>query len=207
MKKKAIKIFLVILFVLGIFFGKRYIDSMTFDYTEIVNDSLSSYYVSGVINDLKPIVELLEKYNNDEKMRNNIQTYSFKIVGGWYTYLDGKYFCDRGNLNSCKIQFEEFNALSSKLTGLYNYKSKNGYTIILPSGFNNLKSEGDKKIAGLKKIIESPSAKNPSDSEEIRIKKCKVAVDCEGCRDGVCKCYYINENNNREVVTCQKEEE
>lgn len=207
MKKNIMKIITLLVFVSAILWGKGYIDEMTFDYTDIVNNSLSSYYASGVINDLKPIVELLEKYNGNEKIRSEIQTYSFNIVGGWYTYLDGKYFCDRGNLNSCKIQYEEFNSLSSKLTGLYNYKSKNGYTIILPSGYNNLKSEGDKKIAGLKKIIDSPSAKNPSDSEEIRAQKCKVAVDCESCRDGVCKCYYINESNGRETVTCQKDEQ
>ncbi len=203
MKKNIGKLILLILVVVGIFFAKNYIDKKTFNYSEIVDGSLSSYYVSGAINDLKPIIELIEKYKKDEKMLYNIQTYSFEVVGGWYTYLDDKYICDKNNLNSCKAQLAEFKILTTKLNDLYTYRSSNSYTIILPSAYNNLKTEGEKKMSGLEKIIASPSAKNPYNSEEIRLQKCSKAVDCDGCRDGLCKCYYVNENKTRESISCK----
>ncbi len=205
MKKNIGKIIFIIFIILAVFMGKKYIDNKTFDYTEIVTNSLSSYFVSGSTNELKPIIELLEKYRKDEQMVYNIQTYSFEIVGSWYLYLDDKYYCDKNNLNSCKAQLEEFKTLSTRLNDLYNYKSSNNYTIILPSAYSNLKSEGEKKITALNKIVASPSSKNPYTSEEIRQRRCESAIDCENCRDGICKCYYITEDKTRDSVMCVKE--
>lgn len=205
MKKKIGKIIILVVIVCAILFGKSYIDNKTFDYTEIVSDSLSSYFISGNSSELKPIIDLLDKYKSDSKITYNIQSYSFEVVGSWYTYLDDKYYCDKNNLNSCKAQLEEFKLLAIRLNDLYTYKNNNGYSIILPSAYNNLKSEGEKKVAGLEKIVASPSAKNPSTSEEIRLSRCKSAIDCESCREGLCKCYYITENKTRDSVMCVKE--
>lgn len=204
--KKLGKFVVIILIVIMIILGKKIIDTKTFDYSEIVSDSLSSYYISGVTTDLKPIIELLDKYKNDDNIIQGIQTYSDNIVGGWYTYLDNKYLCDKSNVNSCRVQLDEFKVLSTRLNNLYTYKSSKGITIILPSVYNNLKYEGEKKITDLDKIVASPSAKSPSDSEEIRNKKCASAVDCENCREGLCKCYYVTQDKIRETVTCKKEE-
>lgn len=205
MKKKAGKFIVIILIVIMIIVGKKIIDNKTFDYTDIVNDSLSSYYISGIVDDLKPIIDLFEKYKSDDNIVQNIQTYSDDIIGRWYTYLDDKYLCDRSNVNSCRVQLEEFKILATRLNNLYTYRSSKGYTIILPSVYNNLKHEGDKKIADLEKVVASPSAKSPYNSEEIRAQKCNAAVDCENCREGLCKCYYVTENKTRESITCKKD--
>lgn len=205
MKKNVIKIIFLVFVVAIIIGGKKYIDNKTYPYKEIVDQSMTSYLLGGTTDDLDPIVSLLDKYTDDATMKSNIQSYCYAILGSWYTYLDGKYLCDKSNLNSCKVQLEEFNSLNTKLLNLYNVKSEEGYTIIVTSAYNNLKSEGEKKISGLEKIVASPSAKNPLSSEEQRLQKCMVAVDCESCRDGICKCYYLDENKNREALTCKKD--
>lgn len=205
MKKNIIKIIFLVFVIAIIIGGKKYIDHKTFNYKEVVDQSITSYLVAGTTDKLEPIISILDKYANDATMKSNIQSYSYTLIGSWYTYLDGKYVCDKSNLNSCKVQLEEFNALDAKLQNLYSMKSKDGYTIIVTSAYNNLKSEGEKKISGLQKIVASPSAKNPLTSEEERLQKCMVAVDCESCRDGVCKCYYLDENKNREALTCKKD--
>lgn len=200
--KKYIKwIFLVVLIIL-VFIVKGMIDKKTIDYETILNDSFTSFYISSSKEDLKPAMELLNKYKNDENLRTKIQNYAFTIVGSWYKYLDEKYVCDRNNLNSCKVQLEEFKRLNNKLNDLYDYKTKNGYALLLPSAYSNLSSEGEKKITGLEKVIASPSAKNPKDSEEIRLEKCNKAIECNNCRDGLCKCYYMD-GKNREEITCK----
>lgn len=205
MKKGIIKLIFVIMIVVLIIVGKNIIDKKTFKYEETLENSLSSYMVSGNASDLDPIVELLDEYANDKDIRNGIQSYSYSFLGDWYTYLDGKFDCDRYNLNSCEVQLSEFEVLNSKLENLYSIKSEEGYSIIVTSAYNNLSSEGAKKIEGLEKIVNSPNATNPDDIEEERVQKCAVAVDCESCRDGVCTCYYLDEDRNREELTCKKD--
>lgn len=200
--KKYIKwIFFVVLVIL-VFVIKGMIDKKTVNYEAILNESFTSFYISSSKDDLKPAIELLNKYKNDENLRIKIQNYAFSIVGSWYKYLDEKYVCDRYNLNSCKVQLEEFKGLDNKLNDLYEYKTENGYALLLPSAYSNLNSEGVKKVSGLEKVIASPSAKNPKDSEEIRLERCNSAVDCTNCREGLCKCYYID-GKNREEITCK----
>ena len=199
--KKIIYIVVIVAMIIG---GKFLIDYKTFDASKVVNESLSAFYVNGNKEELKPIIELLEKYRDDEIKRENIQNSSSDIVGSWFMYLDDKYLCNMSNLNACKTQLDEFNALKSKLKVLYDYKSKDNFTIILPSIYTNLETEADKKIADLNKIIANPNAKNPLTSEEIHNRKCMVAVDCTNCRNGLCKCYYLDENKDREELTCQK---
>lgn len=199
MKKFMILILLIIIIVIG----KIYIDNKTINYEEIVNASLSSYYISGSKTDLKPITDLLEKINYDDKLKAEIQKYSFTIIDSWYSYLDGKYICTKSNLNSCLTQVEEYKILDTKLKDLYKYKCKDGFTIILPSSYTNLVNTGEEKITALNKIIKSPSAKDPKNSEEIRNEKCAKATVCESCRDGLCVCTYINEFKGSEKLTCK----
>ena len=199
--KKLIYIVIIVAMIIG---GKFLIDYKTFDVSDVVNKSLSTYYINSEKNELKPIDDLLEKYSDDEIKRENIQNLSSEIVASWFLYLDDKYLCDLSNLNACKTQLEEFNLLKDKLKVLYEYKSSDNFTIILPSIFDNLNTEADLKIADLNKKISNPNAKNPLTSEEIHNRKCMLAVDCTNCRDGLCKCYYLDENKNREELVCQK---
>lgn len=203
MKKNFKKIFMILLFVAVILGGKKVIDFKTFNYEETVNSSLTSFYVKGEIKYLEPVIKILEKYKTDSNKRDEIQNYSYTIVKSWFSYLDSKYTCDFYNLNSCKTQLEEFKLLNAKLNKLYDYKCTDGYTIIIPSSYTNLKVEGEKKVKGLENIIKNPNSKNPDDSEQLRLKKCLSAVECENCRDNVCKCYYIDKDMNREEITCK----
>lgn len=197
------KIIMLILLILIVIFGKMYIDNKTINYEEIVNASLSSYYISGSKTELKPITELLEKISYDDKLKAEVQKYSFSIVDSWSSYLEGKYTCTKSTLNSCLTQVEEYKVLDTKLKDLYNYKCKDGFTIILPSSYANLENTLTEKIAALNKIIKSPSAKDPKNSEEIRTEKCNNATVCESCRDGLCVCTYVNENKATEKLTCK----
>lgn len=207
MKKKKFPttIIMIILIVVTVFVGKKVIDFKTIDYSETVTKGLADYYVNGVITHLDPIVSILDEYEEETEIRNEIQVYSGEIVGSWVTYLDSKYMCDYFNLNSCKAQVAEFQSLLAKIDNLYMKKSSDGFTIITSSLYNNLKSQIEKKIKDINVVISSPSARNPQNSEEVRLKKCVASVECSDCRDGLCKCYYVDENMNREEIICKKD--
>ncbi len=200
MKKTVIKIFIFAAFIGLIFLGKKIIDDKTIDYTETIKTNLTDFYVNGSERYLDEIIEILNTKKNDDKVREDIQSLSYSIVGSWFTYLDNKYFCDNDNLNACKAQLSEFNELSQKLANLYSKKCSDGYTIIKPSSYSSLKRQADKKIVDLEAIVNNPRSTNPKNSEEIRLSKCERATDCE-CRDGKCQCYYTS-NGTREEVTC-----
>lgn len=203
MKKALPKILFILLLVGIILGGKKFIDFKTTPYTETVSDSLTKYFVSGDVAELDPIIELLEKYENEDEKRKEIQNYSLDIVGSWYTYLDNKYYCDNINLNSCIAQLAEFKVLNEKLTNLYETKCEDGFTIIIPSSYTNLNKQGATKVAGLEKVVNNPGSISPQNSEKIRLTKCATAVECESCRDNLCTCYYVDkETKDREAVTC-----
>ncbi len=197
--KKIITLVIIIIIILG---GKWFIDNKTIQYEELVNESLSSYYISGNTKELQPIIDLLEKVKKDDKLKKEIQDYSLSIVNSWYTYLESKYNCSKSDLNSCLTQVDEYTLLDSKLKNLYSLKCSDGFTIILPSAYTNLVNVGEEKIASLNKMIKSPSAKEQKNSEEIRIEKCNKATTCESCRDGLCTCTYINDNKSSETISC-----
>ncbi len=207
MKKKKFPTTLVViaLIVAIVLVGKNIIDHKTVDYTETVRIGLSEFFVTSDVTKLDPIIELLNKYEDEEEIRRGIQVQSLEIVGSWYTYLDNKYFCDYYNLNSCKAQAEEFKLLNNKLDLLYMKKCTDGFTIIVPSSYSNLKNQGEKKIKDISVVVSSSSSKNPQNSEEIRLRKCLVAVECDNCRDGICKCIYVDSDKNREPVMCKKD--
>lgn len=202
MKKLLPKLILIIAIVGVAIGGKKYIDYKTEDYKETVTKSLADYFISGDVSNLDDVIDILEKYEDDEDKRSEIQVYSLDIVGSWYLYLDDKYYCDNKNLNSCQAQLDEFNSLNEKLKNLYETKCDDGFTIIIPSSYTNLKNQGDVKVAALQKIVNLPSSTSPKDSETIRKAKCASAIDCENCRNNICSCYYTDENSNRETVSC-----
>ncbi len=209
MKKIIIKIIIFAIVFGGIFGTKRYIDYKTYDYKPEVKEALTNYFVNNDRNSLGDILNLLDKYKDDQEIREGIQKYSFDIVGSWFTYVDQKYACSestyRTNKNSCMVLLDEFKNLNDKLVVLYGYKSKEGYTIIRDGNYNNLINQTSSRV---KKIESSyiKTSRNPQSAEEERLEKCKKATECENCRDGVCKCYYIA-NSVREELTCQKSEE
>ncbi len=203
MKKALPKILFVLLIVGVILGGKKIIDYKTQDYSATVTDSLTKYFVSGDIQKLAPVIELLEKYENEPEIRKEIQSYSLDIVGSWYTYLDNKYFCNNVNLNSCIAQLAEFKVLNTKLTNLYETKCEDGFTIIIPSSYTNLSKQGAVKVQDIERVVNNPGAISPDDSEKIRIKKCATAVECDSCRDNVCTCYYVDSvTKDKEPVKC-----
>lgn len=190
-----------------IFLGKDFIDKKTFKYEDTVNKTITNYFISGNTSELKPLQDLLDSYKPDDNIVYNIQTYSNDNIWSWFEYVDGKYTCNKANLNSCQVQLEEFKILQSRLNSLYSAKSpKNNHTLMLQSSYNNISSEVKKKLTDIEKIINSPSAKNPSDSEQIRQKKCSVVQDCTNCRDGVCTCTYVSEGRSEEIK-CNKDTE
>lgn len=207
MKKAIFKIVIVVAFIGAIFGGKKYIDFRTFDYKPEVKDAITNYFVNDNRDGLDEILKILDKNKNNDNKRTEVQNYSYTLVGSWFTYVDQKYACDdttfRTNKNSCLVQLDEFKKLYDKLVVLYNYKSSEGYTIILPSYYNSLVSQVQKRIVDLEK--KAKSSRNPQTSEEERLEKCKKATECENCRDGVCRCYYTS-NGVREELTCQKDE-
>ncbi len=206
MKKVIFRIVIILVIVGAIFGGKKYIDQRTYSYKTEINDALTNYFVKDDDTSLNNILNVLDKNKRNDAKRTEIQNYSYQVVGSWFTYMDQKYACDdttyRANKNSCIDQLSEFQKLKDKLEQLYNYKSKEGYTIILPSYYNSLLSQSQKRIADLEKKVKN--SRNPQSAEEERLEKCNKATECENCRDGICTCYYTA-NGVREGLTCKKE--
>lgn len=204
MKKMFKFIFLGIIIAIVIF-GKQYIDKKTFKYEKTVDECISNYFINSDSKALTPLSELLDKYSDDEDIVYNIQSYSSDVIWSWFAYIDEKYECNRENLNSCKIQLEEFQRLTTLLNNLYATKTpKNQYTLMLNSSYNTITTEVNKKIPSIEKAINSPSAKNPLDSEQTRQKKCSAVQDCTSCRDGVCTCTYTD-GSHTEEIRCNKD--
>lgn len=201
MKKHLPKLIFIAVVLAVIVGGKAFIDYKTIDYKNIVNDGISNFFISGNTSELEPVIELLDKYANDEEIRKEIQDYGLDVVESWIAYLDNKYYCDKSNLNSCIAQLGEFEDLLSKLTSLYETKGEK-YTIIAPSSYNFYMTQGNEKVKSLKKIVESPVSSSPHDSERIRITKCATATDCTSCRDNICTCIYTDVDRSREEVQC-----
>jgi len=203
MKQVLPKIIFLIL-VIGLIFGGKYvIDHKTYDYRKEVTDSLTKYFINGDTEDLEPIVKLLNTYVEDEEYRKDVQVYSADFIGSWFLYIDGKYYCSLGNKNSCVAQYKELDSLNKRLTALYEYKADDGYTIIVPSAYNNLTNEAASKLTALNNIINSSSARDPQNIEQIRTKKCQLTNECENCREGMCTCYYTDsDSKTRETLTC-----
>lgn len=203
MKKLIPKLIFIALFAAIMVGGKYVIDHKTYNFRDDVTEGLTKFFISGDTEDLEKIVGLLNTYVDDEEYRKSVQTYSADIVGSWFVYIDNKYYCSLSNKNSCVAQHDQFVALQEKLDILYEFKADDGYTIIVPSSYNNLKQEVGDKIVALTNVINSTSARDPQTIEQIRIKKCSLTNDCESCREGTCTCYYNNPDTGlRETLVC-----
>ncbi len=203
MKKLIPKIIFIVLIVAVVMGGKYVIDHKTFDYREVVNDSLTNYFINGDIKVLDDVVGLLNDYVDDDTYRKNVQNYSADIVGSWFVYIDNKYTCSTQNKNSCVAQYNELQILSTKLEQLYGRKADDGYTIIVPSSYNSLKKQSEEKLFALQKALSSSSARDPQDIEQIRIRKCQLTNECERCYEGACTCYYTDAATKvREELSC-----
>ena len=203
MKKLIPKVIFFILIAAIIVGGKYFIDNKTYNFREEVKDSLTEYFIKGDINSLDNIVDLLNKYADDEEYRKNVQNYSANIVGSWFVYVDSKYNCNIYNKNSCIVQFNELSTLSKKFDELYKLKANDGYTIVVPSAYNSLKKEVDKKLYNLSNIMASNGIRDPQDIEQIRLNKCRLTNECERCYEGACTCYYTdNTTKVREELLC-----
>ncbi len=203
MKKLIPKIIFFALIAAIIVGGKYVIDQKTYDYRTDVKESLTEYFIKGDVSSLDKIVDLLNKYVDDEEYRKNVQSYSADIVGSWFVYMDNKYYCSMANKNSCISQYTELMTLSSKLEELYKKKADDGYTIIVPSSYNNLKKQVEEKVFSLSKAISSNGARDPQNIEQIRLKKCQLTNECERCYEGSCTCFYTDSATKvREELQC-----
>lgn len=210
MKKIIGRVVPILIIVLMIIFGKKTIDDKTYNYKPDVENALTAYFINGDNSGLQNILNLLDKYKGNEAKRKEIQNYSYVIVGSWFDYVDKGYNCEndtyRYNRNSCKVQLEEFKDLNTKLSQLYTYKSKEGFTIILPSYYNNLINQSNGIVATLENYVKVSSL--PEDSESIRMKKCNsVSVDngCDSCtREGICTCI-LTTDGVKETIKCKKD--
>lgn len=201
MKKHLPKLIFIGVLLAVIFGGKAFIDYKTIDYEAVVNEGISNFFISGDSKELDPVIELLDKYANDEEIRKEMQDYGLDVVESWIAYLDNKYYCDKSNLNSCIAQLSEFENLESKLQSLYATKGEK-YTIISPADYKFYMDQIDAKLTSLEKVVESPVASSPYDSERIRITKCATATECTNCRDNICTCIYTDVDRTREEVSC-----
>lgn len=206
MKKRIFKLISFIIILVIMILGRNYIRYITVDYKTVVDNSLSSYYITGDSSKLNDISNLLGEYKKNAKIIDNIQSHAYLRVTEWFTYIDNKYQCDKSNYNSCLAQLDEFKFLVKKLETLYSVKG-GGYSIIAPKGYQALLEAGEKKIEGLQGISKNKNYVNPYNSEYIYQEKCTNAIDCD-CRDSVCKCTYISKNSDgskkQEDITCYK---
>lgn len=206
MKKK-------ILFIVGgiivagllIWGGRTFYLTQMVNYKAAVEDAIDTYSYSEQVSDLAPIADLFKKYKNHEKIKDEIQAYSYELVNEWYEYLINKYVCDLNNVNSCKLMLSELEDFEPKIDKLYNYREIDGYTVISKNTYTNLMTKLDKKIKEIDAIIKDPSATRPLNEAEIKDKKCNATSVCSNCRDGVCTCTYTNEDGSKEDLTCKKD--
>ncbi len=206
-KTIAIIVLVVALIVAFIFWFRGFYKNNMVNYKAKVGESLDSYYVSGDTKDLKPIMDYFIEYENNIKIKEDIQSYSYDEISKWVNYLDEKYVCTVDNLNSCELQLNEYNEVLAKIERLYTFKEVQGYKVITNRAHSSIIDDLKKKISYNEEIISSVNAKAPMNEDEIRKDKCNKTNDCSNCRgnngiNNVCTCVYIN-NGVREEVLCK----
>ena len=202
-KKLISKAAFLALIISIVWFGKWFIDYKTFNYKATIEEALDKFYVSNLVSDLQPIVDLLNTYEKEEEIVNKIQVHVGNVVKEWYEFIDGKYICDKANKMACVAQMDEFTNVNTKLGVIHGVKSKNGTIIIDPKGYVELSSAGTKLVKNLKSRVLSAGTTNPLNSQEIYEQRCEQAVECDSCRDTNCKCYFIDSDKSRMEITCK----
>lgn len=190
--KKIGKLLIIILLIVSVLIAKKIIDRRTENYTEIVKHSLNAFYVTANTKDLQPIIEIMNKHQDDRNYTNRLQDYASKEVEKWFTNMEGKYLCNKTNLNACPEALEENKHINTILDVLYSVKTDDNNTIINPSTYKSLSRQGAQNINNIEAIIKSPSSRNAKNSEEIREQRCKQAIECQ-CNNNspTCSCKYI----------------
>ena len=89
MKKLIPKLIFIVLIVVVVFGGKYVIDHKTYNYRDDVKKSLTEYFISGDVKSLDSIVDLLNKYVDDEEYR-----------GAWASHHGG-FSCFRARALGC----------------------------------------------------------------------------------------------------------
>ena len=206
MKKKIITICIILALVAFAFFGKKYIDDRYYDYRLDIEKGIDSYFVNGDFSSLDDSIKLLDKYKNNDEVRRGIQNYSTDYIKKQFQYVQNKYLCDIRNLSACKILFEDLKLLVKKVDGVYSKKTNDGYTLMLASSYNQLKSEINKKITSVETVINNPNSTYAPSAEDLYERNCAIATDCDNCRDGICSCYYLDKDNIKNSIVCNRPE-
>jgi hypothetical protein len=203
MKTLIIAAVFVVIIILGIFWFKSFYKNNMVKYKEKVGESLKAYYISGDTKDLKAITDYFSEYEDNVKIKEDIQSYCYDEITKWQNYIAEKYVCDLQNLNSCELQLNEYNELLTKIERLYSFKEVQGYKIITNQGHTSIVEELNKKIAYNEDIVSNFNAVSQKNEDEIRVAKCAATNDCTNCRNGnACTCVYV-ENGVREEVICR----
>ena len=135
----------------------------------------------------------------------NGQPYSFSTMPAEYVELVAKW-----EPISYSIVFDG-NGGEGATSGIYNVKydqkvnltangfERKGYSFL---GWSTSSSDYSNLLLNTQEVINLASATSPQDSEEIRKTKCATATDCSSCRDNLCTCSYVDEDKNKETITC-----
>ena len=200
---KFITLGLIILLGIGIFFlGRGYYYNNIYNYQKNINDSLEKFYISGQTTDLDPTAVVLDKYKNNETKLRDVQDKVYNVLRGWVDFLNNKYICDSGNVNSCRIFYNELVNMKATIRKVFVYRDK----IISQDKFATLNKELESKTEEVKEIIEDSSSVRAKNYEELRLEKCSKVVDCPPCRTNLCECTYVSPLGEKEMVRCRIED-
>ena len=201
---KIVTLVLMILLGIGIFFlGRGYYYNNIYNYNKIITDSLEKFYVSGQTTDLDPTAVVLDRYKDNENKLRDVQSRVYDVLKGWVDFLNNKYICDSGNVNSCRIYYNELINMKSNIRKVYVYRDK----IMSQDKFTALNNELEIKAEEVKEIIEDNSSVRAKNYEELRLEKCSKTTDCTECRAALCPCRYTNTDGKKEDILCKVETE
>ena len=200
MKNKIITI--VVVLVLGViifFIGRSYYYNSIYNYNVIIDNSLEKFYVTSSTSDLDPTASVLDIYKDNEVKLRDIQLKIYDHLKGWIDFLNSKYICDSGNVNSCRLFFSELTNMKANIRKVYVYRDK----MLSQDKFASLNQDLELKIEEVKEIIDDPSSVRSRNYEELRLDKCSKVTDCSECRTALCDCTYVNTEGKKEIVKCK----
>lgn len=190
-----------------IFGGLKYLDYITFDYLAVVDDCMDKFYTSSSKEDIKPILEYLDRYTKDIGKVQGIQEVVADKVDSWVLYIGQKYLCNNSNANACEVQLTELEVLQEKVDLLSNFEGEKKDQVLASSDYKKALTKITGLIETAQKIVNSASSTSPMSSFEAEKKKCESVPNssCERCSEvGLCSCIYQNANGAKEELTCLK---
>lgn len=187
--------------------GLKYLDYITFDYLSVVDDCMDKYYTSASKEDIKPILEYLDKYTKDIAKVQEIQNVVADKVDSWVLYIGQKYLCNNSNANACEVQLNELEILKDKVDLLSNFEGEKKDQVLSSGDYKKALNKITGLIETAQKIVNSSSSTSPLSAFEAEKKKCESVPNssCERCSEvGLCNCVYQNANGTKEELTCLK---